>query len=202
MHVCSVTSNSVTLWTVAGQTSLSMGSPGKNTGVGSHSLSQSIFPTQGLNLGILYCRQILYCLSHHWIAGEVPLLTSYWVLPLSFHVWHHSAIPLPWTEITLDNHQFLLYETFLNWMKLAHNLLLPHESGQKATWPRMEAPWLDSVFSACQTDHICSMEASLYQGLVISLHIGLLSLTDQWSVNYPFFHFFFFFCHTSRHVGS
>ena len=39
-------------------------SPGKNTGVGSHSLLQGIFPTQGLNPGILYCRQVLYCLSH------------------------------------------------------------------------------------------------------------------------------------------
>ena len=39
-------------------------SPGKNPGVGSHFLLQGIFPTQGLNLGLLYCRQILHCLSH------------------------------------------------------------------------------------------------------------------------------------------
>ena len=38
--------------------------PGKNTGVGSHSLLQGISPTQGSNLSILYCRQILYRLSH------------------------------------------------------------------------------------------------------------------------------------------
>ena len=36
--------------------------PGKNTGVGCHSLLQGIFPTQGLNLDFLHCRQILYCL--------------------------------------------------------------------------------------------------------------------------------------------
>ena len=35
-------------------------SPGKNTGVGCHSLLQGIFPTQGLNLGLPCCRQILY----------------------------------------------------------------------------------------------------------------------------------------------
>ena len=35
----------------------------KNTRVGSHSLLQGIFPTQGLNPGLLHCRQILYCLS-------------------------------------------------------------------------------------------------------------------------------------------
>ena len=39
-------------------------SAGKNTRVGSHSLLQGIFPTQGLNLGLLHCRQILHHLSH------------------------------------------------------------------------------------------------------------------------------------------
>ena len=38
-------------------------SPGKNTGVGCHSLLQGI-SLQGLNLGLLHCRQILYHLSH------------------------------------------------------------------------------------------------------------------------------------------
>ena len=28
-------------------------------------LSQGIFPTQGSNLGLLHCRQIHYCVSHH-----------------------------------------------------------------------------------------------------------------------------------------
>ena len=39
-------------------------SPGQNTGVGSLSLLQEIFPTQGLNPGLSQCRQILYQLSH------------------------------------------------------------------------------------------------------------------------------------------
>ena len=39
-------------------------SPGQNTGVGSLSLLQGIFPTQGLNPGLLHCRRILYQLSH------------------------------------------------------------------------------------------------------------------------------------------
>ena len=38
-------------------------SPGKNTGVGSHSLLQGILPTQGWNPSLPHCRQILYCLS-------------------------------------------------------------------------------------------------------------------------------------------
>ena len=39
-------------------------SPGENTGMGSHSLLQRIFPTQGLNPGLPHCRWILYQLSH------------------------------------------------------------------------------------------------------------------------------------------
>ena len=38
--------------------------PGKNSGVGGHSLFQGIFPTQESNLGLFNCRQILYPLSH------------------------------------------------------------------------------------------------------------------------------------------
>ena len=39
-------------------------SPGESTGVGCHSLLQGIFPTQGSNLGLPHCRQILYHLKH------------------------------------------------------------------------------------------------------------------------------------------
>ena len=39
-------------------------SPGKNIGVGIHSLLQQIFPTQGLTPRLPHCRQILCHLSH------------------------------------------------------------------------------------------------------------------------------------------
>ena len=71
----------VTPWTVACQAPLSIGlyspwnSPGQNTGVGSLSLLQGIFQTQGLNQGVSHCRRILYQLSHkgsprglEWVA--------------------------------------------------------------------------------------------------------------------------------------
>ena len=38
--------------------------PGQNTGVGSLSLPQGIFPTQGSNPALPHCRRILYQLSH------------------------------------------------------------------------------------------------------------------------------------------
>ena len=50
-------------------------SPGKNTRVGCHFLLQGIFPTQGSNLGLLHCRQMLYPLSHQgsWKVYIYPL---------------------------------------------------------------------------------------------------------------------------------
>ena len=36
---------------------------GKNTGVGYHFLLQGIFPSEGLNQGLLHCRRMLYHLS-------------------------------------------------------------------------------------------------------------------------------------------
>ena len=39
-------------------------SPGQNTGVGTLSLLQGIFPTQGLNPGLPPCRRLLYQLSY------------------------------------------------------------------------------------------------------------------------------------------
>ena len=62
-------------------------SPGQNTGVGSLSLIQGIFPTQGSNSGLQCCRWILYQLSHkgspcigrqspnHRTTREVPICT-------------------------------------------------------------------------------------------------------------------------------
>ena len=46
--------------------SIHRNSPGKNTGVCCYAL-QGIFPTQGLNPGLPYCRWILYHLSHRRI---------------------------------------------------------------------------------------------------------------------------------------
>ena len=50
----------VTLWTVyTARLLCPWDFPGRNTGVGSHSLLQGIFPTQGSNPNLLHCRQSL-----------------------------------------------------------------------------------------------------------------------------------------------
>ena len=70
-------------------------SPGKNTGVGCHSLLQEIFPTQGLNPGLPHCRWILYQLSCH--GSPLPLhvrmnsQSDSWLSHLSTGC-HHSKL--------------------------------------------------------------------------------------------------------------
>ena len=62
---CSVVSNS--LWPhglLPARLLWSWKSPGKNNGVGSHSLLQGIFLNQGSNPVLPYCQRILYHLSH------------------------------------------------------------------------------------------------------------------------------------------
>ena len=59
---------------------------GQNTGVGSLSIPQGIFPIQGSNPGLLHCRWILYHLSHQgspeWLLSSYPLLHQ--AKPLAF----------------------------------------------------------------------------------------------------------------------
>ena len=72
-------------------------SPGKNTGVGRHFLLQRIFPTQGSNLGLLHCKQILYCLSHQ--GSPFVLIPNL----LSLNILSNNNRRLPKTSILYSN---------------------------------------------------------------------------------------------------
>ena len=63
--------------------------PGKSTGMGCHFFFQGILLTQGLNPGLLHCRQMLYCLSHQ---GS-PILLLNKLHPLL--ICHQFPPPLP-----------------------------------------------------------------------------------------------------------
>ena len=58
-----VTQSCPTRWDPVDYSLCPRDSPGKNTGVGSHSLLHGIFQTLGSNPGLPHCRQILHCLS-------------------------------------------------------------------------------------------------------------------------------------------
>ena len=64
-------------------------SPGNNNRMGSHSLLQRIFPTQGLKLGLPHCRQVLYHLSHQFSSVVQSCLT------LQPHESQHARPPCP-----------------------------------------------------------------------------------------------------------
>ena len=59
--------------------------PGKNTRVCSHSFLQGLFPTQGLNPGLLHCRQILHRLGHQTPFTEVKALSRKEFILLDFY---------------------------------------------------------------------------------------------------------------------
>ena len=74
----------VTPWTVPGRLLHPWNSPGQNTRVGSHSLLQGIFPTQGSNPGFPHCRRILYCLRHQGCRagqrGMIARVSQNWLI--------------------------------------------------------------------------------------------------------------------------
>ena len=88
----------VTPWTILSP----WNSPGQNTGVGSLSLLQGIFPTQGSNPGLPHCRQILYQLSH---KGS-PRTLEWVAYPFS----SGSSRPRNWTGVSC-----IAAEFFTNW---------------------------------------------------------------------------------------
>ena len=69
-------------------------SPGKNTGVGCHSLLQGIFLTQGSNLVLSYCRQILYHLSYQWSPLTQNSLLNHSGCTSAWIAFHTNGRPL------------------------------------------------------------------------------------------------------------
>ena len=97
-EICSVVSDS--LWPHGLHSPWN--SPGQNTGVGSLSLLQGIFPTQGSNPDLPHCRWVLYHLSH---KGSPRILE--WVAYLFSS---GSSQPRNWTRVSCIAGGF-----FTNW---------------------------------------------------------------------------------------
>ena len=77
-------------------------SPGWNTGVSSLSLLQGFFPTHGVNLDLLYYRQILYQLSYK----RSPRILEWVAYPFSREYFQ----PRNWTGVSCTEGEF-----FTNW---------------------------------------------------------------------------------------
>ena len=156
-HVCVLScSIFVTLWTIAHQALLCMGFPGKNTGVGCHSLLQGIFLTQGSNphllhpLHLLHCRQILYCWATREALSDtissVQLLShvQLFATPRTATLQASLSITNSWSLLKLMSIKSLMPS---NHLLLCRPLLLPlsifpsmrvfsNESALRIRWPK------------------------------------------------------------------
>ena len=90
-------------------------SAGKNTGVGRHSLFQGISPTQGLNLGLLHCGQILYHLSHQ---GGLTRQHIWWIPDL---ILQHICVYLVCVHDPFCMTAYLWVNNNSNWHKLRND---------------------------------------------------------------------------------
>ena len=70
--------------------------PGQKTGVGSCSLLQGIFPTQGWNPGIPHCRQVLYQWSHQ----QSPRILEWLAYPFSSRSSRHAGEGIGWHQFS------------------------------------------------------------------------------------------------------
>ena len=160
-------------------------SPGKNTGLGSLSLLQGIFPTQGLNPGLPHCRRILYQLSHQgspnwgvgvqessWFSAAI-MRPSCW-LPPGWHLLSGSLDfgqqPWFWIECPfLPPHLLGLWEGSRQamWGKSANGALQCWEQVLFSRWIHKARP----RFSLSTYPTALEKSAS---------HFALLALTSLW----------------------
>ena len=117
-------------------------SPGKNNRVSCLALLQGIFPIQGLNPGLLHCRQILYRLSHQglWVRSKSYLFKS---LLAKVYRWIHFQLP----QLRVDT--YTSREGAETIQKESYQIVYGYHSSILA-WriPWMEKPgWLQSIGS-------------------------------------------------------
>ena len=123
--------------------------PGKNTGAGCHFFLQGIFLSQGLNLGLLQHRQILYHLSQGSPSMDMNLsklreiVKDREALPAAVHRVTKSQTQLhDWTTTINWYITTALYSTFLDFKKLNLTVWITVNCGKfwkrreyQTTWP-------------------------------------------------------------------
>ena len=138
----------VTPWTTACQAPLSWNSPGKNTGMGCHSLLQGTFLTQGSNPCILYLL--------HLQVGSLPLappgktiinewLNIYWYQADTFDPSVHNLLK-PWNWLRAS----LQHKTCIHWEKYSIlNPSLDHSGIHLKPHQRQSGRWVDGSWGKC-----------------------------------------------------
>ena len=114
--------------------------PGNSTGVDCHFLLQGIFPSQGLNPGLLHCRQTLYHLSHQRSPLEDGSNCSAKIL----------FIKEPKKLVSDKCHS--QEELVLSWLNTFHvsNILLSSTQGTTSTKPQLTCSLPHKLLQALQ----------------------------------------------------
>ena len=140
--------------------------PGKNAGVGCHSLLQRITLTQGLNPCLLHCRHILLPLSH-WRSPNRQVLNSINI---------NRKVPVySYTYAYVDRHLAFLGKLYL---EVYLNTL-------SAIVPEMELVW--SLCFVCECVSACSRKSNPSQSLTL-LQECFQCLSWAASVSQPLFY--------------
>ena len=103
-----------TPWTVALQAPRPWDFPGKNTGVRCHFLLLGIFSTEGSDLHVLHCRQVLSLLSHqanliHMYKAEFMSFRIDWLDLLAVQGTRQESSPAPQSKSINSSVLSLLY---------------------------------------------------------------------------------------------
>ena len=85
-------------------------SSGKHPGVGSHSLLQRIFPTQGSNPSLPHCEQIPHCLSHQ---GSPDIVYIFIFILFEFFKYAQSVCSFLSSNLSFISWSILIYASFL-----------------------------------------------------------------------------------------
>ena len=139
--------------------------------MGSHSLLQGIFTTQGSNPGLLHCRQILYHLSHQGSPFHTVVVQS-----LS----HVQLFPTPWTVAHQASLSFAISQSLLELMSIesvmpSNHLILCH--------PLLLMPSIFPSISVFSNELALCIRWQKYWSLSISLsndYSELISFRMDW----------------------
>jgi len=151
-------------------------SPGQNTGVGSLSLLQGIFPTQELNQGLLHCKLILYQLSYQ---GSPFLCIAHGIICDSVQ-FSCSVISDPWTTAHKASLSITNSWSFLKLMSIesvmpSNHLILCH--------PLLLLPSIFSSIRVFSNESVLRISWGLYLGLqvLVCIFVYYLFLTHTLS---------------------
>ena len=169
-------------------------SSGKNTGVGSHSLLQGLFPSQVSNLSLLHCRQILYHVSHQG-SCQCSIAVSYlitsnlpWFMDLTFQA------PIQYGAIS--NYPPLFPSSIVDtywpgWRGVVYLLVsylfafpyCPLGSPCNITWVRLPFPSpVGHVLSKLLTVPFPSWVACIAWLIALLIYISPFAMTRLWSM--------------------